>query len=71
MTKIETHYKFERPLDDGLMQRLADAHAVYGIIRLRLDPRLDGLTVEYDATRMRPADVTSTLKCHGLPVVQG
>jgi hypothetical protein len=43
-------------------------YAIYGIQRIQVDPTEDGLTVEYDATRLRPAEVESALTTAGIPV---
>jgi hypothetical protein len=68
MTKVQTHFHLQRPLDDALMARISDSHALYGIQHVKLDPSLDGLTVEYDATRLRPAEVEAALTGFGIPV---
>ena len=36
---------------------------------VKVDPSLESLTVEYDATRLRPAEVESALTGAGIPVV--
>lgn len=51
-----------------MMEQIAEAHAIYGIQKVQVAPSLDGLTVEYDATRMRPADVEAALANAGIPV---
>ena len=63
-------FQLQRPLDDALLSRISDAHALYGIIRITLTPAMDGMTVEYDATRLKPADVESALLGGGFPVVR-
>ena len=68
MTKLDVHFRLVKPLDEAMMKSLADAHAKYGIERITLDPGMDGLTVEYDATRLRPAEVEATLACAGIAV---
>jgi hypothetical protein len=68
MTKVQIRFRLPQPLDDTQLQRLGDTSAVYGIQKIKLNPSMDGLTVEYDATRMRPADVESTLTGAGIPV---
>ena len=68
MTKVMIHFQLQRPLDDELLTRISDAHALYGIQHVKLDPSLDGLTVEYDATRLRPAEVGAALTGAGIPV---
>jgi hypothetical protein len=70
MTKVQIRFKLERPLDDVLAARLADAHVLYGIHRVTLTPEMDGMTVEYDASRLKPADVASALAGAGIPVAR-
>ncbi len=70
MTKIQVRFRLQRPLDDAMLSRISDAHATYGIQRIDVDPSLDGLTVDYDATRLRPAEVESVLAGAGIPVVR-
>ena len=66
MTKIQVQLKLAKPLDEMAMSRLADASAVYGILRLQPTPELDGLTVEYDATRLKERDVEAVLARAGI-----
>ncbi len=68
MTKVQIRFALERHLDEKLLQRVADAHSIYGMARVTPTPALDGLVVDYDATRLNPALVESQLKRLGLPV---
>lgn len=70
MTKVQIDFQLQRPIDDELMTRIAGAYAIYGIQKIRLAPSQDALTVEYDATRLRPAEVHSALTRCGIPVAQ-
>jgi len=67
MTRVQIHFRLQKPLDDAMMARLSDTSSLYGIQRIKLDPTLDGLMVEYDATRLRPAEVESALAGAGIP----
>ena len=69
MTKVQINFQLQHALDDELMLRIANAYSIYGIQKIRLAPSQDGLTVEYDATRLRPAEVQSALARAGIPVV--
>ncbi len=69
MTKVQAHFRLEKPLDDSSLHNLAAANAIYGIHRLKLAPAMDELVVEYDATRLRPAEVESALAVAGIPIV--
>jgi allophanate hydrolase subunit 1 len=68
MTKVQAHFHLQKQLDDSSLNSLAHANAIYGIYRLKLSPAMDGLMVEYDATRLRPAEVESALANAGIPI---
>jgi hypothetical protein len=68
MTKVQIRFRVTKPLDDSLLARIPALSAVYGIQSIKMAPSLDGLTVEYDATRLRPAEVESVLAGAGIPV---
>ena len=68
MTKVQIRFVLQRPLDEVLLARISDAYAIYGIQKIQIAPTLDSLTVEYDATRLRPAEVGSALANAGIPV---
>ena len=68
VTKVQIRYRLQRPLDDSTLPHLAAAHAIYGIQKLKLAPTLDAVDVEYDATRLKPADVASALAAAGVPI---
>jgi len=70
VTKVQLQFRLRKPLDDAMMNRLAAAHTLYGIQRVKVAPSLDSLMVEYDATRLRPAEVESALAEAGIPVVR-
>ena len=68
MTKVQMRFRLERPLDEEQLARIGDAYSIYGIQRIQIAPTFDGLTVEYDATRLRPAEVESALASAGIPI---
>lgn len=68
MTKVQLRYELLRPLDDTLLQRISDAHGIYGFQRIQLEPSLDRILVEYDASRLSKAGVESQLHAAGIPV---
>jgi hypothetical protein len=68
MTKVQVRFRLLKPLDETLLERISDAHALYGMQRIQVAPSLDGLMVEYDATRLRPAEVEAALAGAGIPV---
>jgi hypothetical protein len=69
MTKVQIHFRIEKPLDDLALQRLSDTSTLYGIQKIKLAPAMDHLMVEYDATRLRPQEVESALAGAGIPVL--
>ena len=69
MTKVQIRFRLDKPLDDLQLARLSDTSVRYGIQKLQVDPSLEGLMVEYDATRLRPAEVEATLTRAGIPVL--
>ncbi len=69
MTKVQIRFRVQRPLDEAMLERISDVHALYGIQYVKVDPSLESLTVEYDATRLRPQEVESALTGAGIPVV--
>jgi hypothetical protein len=70
MTKVQIRFRLRQPLSDTLFQTIANAHTIYGIQRVSLAPAMDSLTVEYDATRLRPAEVEAALSGAGIAVEQ-
>jgi hypothetical protein len=68
MTKVEMKVELSRPLDEDLMARVADAHGIYGLAMVKLNPSLDSLTVHYDASRLSPMEVEAALAGLGLPI---
>ena len=68
MTKVQMRVRLQRPLDDASLTGISNAYSIYGIQKIRVDASMDALTVEYDATRLRPAEVESALAQAGVPV---
>jgi hypothetical protein len=68
MTKVQVRFRLQKPLDDAMLAHISDASAIYGIQKLKVAPSLDALMVEYDASRLRPAEVEAALAGAGLPV---
>ena len=68
MTRVQMHFRLTKPLDDAMLARLSDESTLYGIQQVKLNPSMDGLMVEYDATRLRPAEVEAKLTGAGIPV---
>jgi hypothetical protein len=68
MTRVQMHFRLRKPLDEAMMTRLSGESTLYGIQQVKLDPALDGLMVEYDASRLRPAEVEAALAGAGISV---
>jgi hypothetical protein len=68
MTKVQKHFRLERPLDEPMVERIAEANSIYGIDRIQIAPTGDELMVEYDATRLRVSELESVLQRAGIPV---
>jgi hypothetical protein len=68
MTKVQIRFHLQRPLAKSEFQSIAAAHAIYGIQKITIAPSLEEMTVEYDATRLRPAEVEAALAGVGIPV---
>ena len=68
MTKVTLHYDLLQPLTDSDLDNIANVHSTYGIVRVRVAPSLDKITVDYDASRLVKTDVESILARHGLSI---
>jgi hypothetical protein len=68
MTKVQVRFHLRKPLDESDYHGIAMAHAKYGIDKITVAPDLQELKVEYDATRLRPAEVEALLAAAGIPV---
>jgi hypothetical protein len=68
VTKVQIRFGLQRQLNDQMMGRIAEAHSLYGIMRVKIDPSRDGLTVEYDASRLKSNEVEAAFERSGIPV---
>jgi len=68
MTKVQLEYPLVRPLADADAQAIANVHSSYGIVRVKLAPSLDHVSVEYDASRLSEKDVEDVLHRFAIPV---
>lgn len=68
MTKVTLHYKLLAPLDEKLMEAISRAGSTYGLLRVHLTPSLDGLVVDFDASRLSATEVGVILGDAGLPL---
>ena len=68
MTKVQVRFHLSKPLDDFLLAGIEKVHTPYGIQRVQVAPSLDSLMVEYDATRLRPAEVEAAFAGAGIAI---
>ena len=68
MTKVQIRFRLQRPLDESALTAIATVNSKYGIQKITVADSLDALTVEYDATRLRPAEVEAALSGAGIAV---
>lgn len=68
MTKVQLRYDLARPLDEPLMRRVAESHSLFGLLRVQLSPDGASVHVEYDASRLTPAQMIAALHRAGIPV---
>jgi len=61
-------FRVQKPLDDTALTGIALVNTKYGIQKIHISPAMDALTVEYDATRLRPAEVEAALAWAGVAV---
>lgn len=69
MTKVVVRFQLQSTLNDRQLARLADLRGVYGVLGFDLDEANQRLSVEYDATRLQPPEVTSLLRRAGIPAL--
>jgi hypothetical protein len=69
MTKVQKHFRLQRPLDESMMDQIADANSIYGIERILIAPSREELMVEFDASRLRDPEVETALQRAGIPVI--
>lgn len=71
MTKVQKQFQLEQRAaadSDALLENINRAQAIYGIERITIAPALDQVTVLFDASRLRVADIEATLRRCGLPI---
>ena len=70
MTKVQIRFRLGASLDEQMMERIAAAHSIYGIMHVQPTPSAEEIVVNYDASRLRPEDVGAALKRGGIAVVR-
>ena len=70
MTTVEIHYRYTTPPTEQVAMAIARARDVYGIRQLSFDRKAQTLRVEYDATRLNAAMVTSLVREAGFEIAE-
>lgn len=70
MTTVEIVLRYAAEPTEAVTFALAKTRDVYGVRRLSFDREAHTLRVEYDATRLNAAAVTSLVRNAGLQVVE-
>ena len=68
MTKVQLDFSLLRPLNDDDAEAVSNLHSYYGIQRVLIAPTRDRITVDYDATRLSPSDVSNAVIRYGVPI---
>jgi copper chaperone CopZ len=66
MTNVEISYNYGMSPDEAVMRGIDNIREVYGIRKLKLNEESRTVAVEYDATRLSPANVANLLRRSGL-----
>ncbi len=70
MTTMDIVFRYGTHPNQDVLTALSGAREVYGIRRLQFDRERQTVLVEYDATRLTGAAVTSLMRRAGLDVVE-
>jgi hypothetical protein len=70
MTTVEIQYSYAEQPTEAALFALSSAREVYGIRRLAFDHTAKTLLVEYDATRLNAATVTSLVRRAGVQIAE-
>ncbi|MDE3199626.1 MAG: hypothetical protein KGN79_01795 [Acidobacteriota bacterium] len=70
MTTVDVVFRYAAQPSEIVARALAGIKDVYGIRAVRFDRAAETLTVEFDATRLNEATVTSLVRRAGLQVVE-
>jgi hypothetical protein len=68
MTLIETTYQLQEPLTPHQLETLGAFANTYGLRRFRVDETKNQLSFEYDASRLKEAQVMHVLRAAKIPV---
>lgn len=68
MTYLEVSYRYRGPLTPAQMRRLGELPGCYGIRRVQLDEKNHLARIEYDASRLKEAEVVHWIRFAGIPL---
>ena len=68
MTQLEVAYRYGVPPGEAEMRALDSVREVYGIRRMRFDPKERILRVEFDASRFKEPVIAGLLRQAGLDI---
>jgi hypothetical protein len=68
MTKVTLHYDLTRALTEEDFDNIGNVHSTYGMSHVKVDPSMNKITVDYDASRLMKTDVEAVLTRHGIPI---
>ncbi len=66
MTALDVSFRYGRPPGQAELRALQAAREVYGVRRIRFEPKDSVVRVEYDASRLNQAMVEALLRQAGL-----
>jgi hypothetical protein len=66
MTAVDVVFRYGAPPEEADFRALQSVREVYGIRRIQFDETARTVRVEYDATRLSPAEVAALLRRAGL-----
>lgn len=70
MTKVQKHFRLQRPLDEAMLEQMILVNSIYGIEQVKISQSRQELLIEYDASRLRAPEVESALQRAGIPVAE-
>ena len=70
MTLMEITYELQSPLETDQLRALGSFANTYGLRRFRVDEKLNRLSFEYDASRLKETEVEHVLRQANIPVLR-
>jgi len=68
MTLVEVTYDLQSPLRPEQLRALGVMANTYGLRRFRVDEKLNRISIEYDASRLKETQVVHALRCAEISV---